>query len=136
VKHPGLSHWRIAHDYLAAEVRATEDRLRAESETPEPDPQRIRALTQELAATRTALEENEAEHTMDALRSLILPLQAAGGKLYAIGGWDPLTPGVLATVEEYNPVTNSWTAKASMPTPRTGLVAVALNGTDLRLRGL
>jgi len=53
--------------------------------------------------------------------------KAGNGRLYAIGGrassGDTSTP--LATVEEYNPDTNSWATRASMPTPRerAGVVA-------------
>lgn len=39
--------------------------------------------------------------------------------LYAIGGSDGFTP--LATVEAYDPITDSWTTKAPMSTPRYGL---------------
>lgn len=45
--------------------------------------------------------------------------------IYAIGGYNNLSKeGYLGTVEAYNPVTDSWEVKASMPTPRsnTGLV--------------
>jgi N-acetylneuraminic acid mutarotase len=34
----------------------------------------------------------------------------------------------LATVEAYDPATNTWTTKASMPTARTGLGVAAING--------
>src|SRR6266545_2509983 len=36
--------------------------------------------------------------------------------------------GLVATVEAYNPPTNSWTTKASMPTPRAYLGAAAIDG--------
>jgi RNA polymerase sigma factor (sigma-70 family) len=39
------------------------------------------------------------------------------GKIYAIGG-SPDDANVLSTVEEYNPATNEWVKKASMPKPR------------------
>jgi N-acetylneuraminic acid mutarotase len=48
------------------------------------------------------------------------------GLIYAIGGCPGLhefcTP-VLGVVEAYNPATNTWTKKASMPTPRGGVAA-------------
>jgi N-acetylneuraminic acid mutarotase len=47
------------------------------------------------------------------------------GTIYAIGGEGA---GILNTVEAYNPVTNSWSTKAAMPTARTALAASA--GTD------
>lgn len=47
-----------------------------------------------------------------------------------IGGHDhPQSP--LGTVEEYDPAANTWTARASMPTPR-GFVAAAV-GPDGRI---
>jgi len=61
---------------------------------------------------------------------------AAGGLLYAIGGLGAgtidgvfLVPGpVLASMERYDPGTNTWTMRASMAAPRTGLVAGSVNG--------
>ena len=50
---------------------------------------------------------------------------APNGKIYAIGGYNPDESGhgYLATVEEYDPETDTWTARAPMPTPRYGLAA-------------
>src|SRR5207248_11450538 len=48
-------------------------------------------------------------------------LAAAGGAdglIYGFGGC-----GGLSTVEAYNPVTDTWTPRASMPTPRNDLAA-------------
>jgi N-acetylneuraminic acid mutarotase len=50
-----------------------------------------------------------------------LGVAVANGKIYAIGGSanDPQGgPAVLNVTEEYNPGTNTWTTKASMPTAR------------------
>lgn len=61
---------------------------------------------------------------------------AVNGKIYAIGGIGPhpdiVDPGpagaiILSTVEEYDPVTDTWTQKADMPTPR-GCSTSAVNG--------
>ncbi len=51
---------------------------------------------------------------------------AANGKIYAMGGenGDYPTPA-LNTVEEYDPATDIWTTKTSLPTARTGLAVVA-----------
>jgi N-acetylneuraminic acid mutarotase len=52
-----------------------------------------------------------------------LGVATVNGKIYAIGGtttegrW-PYTGGIVATNEEYDPATNGWTFKQSMPTPR------------------
>ncbi|MEW8957859.1 MAG: hypothetical protein AB2448_01915, partial [Moorella sp. (in: firmicutes)] len=45
------------------------------------------------------------------------------GKLYAVGG--NTGSATSATNEEYDPSTNTWTAKAAMPTVRNGLAAAA-----------
>ncbi len=51
-----------------------------------------------------------------------LGIAVANGKIYAIGGSarDPVTgsPVLLNVTEEYDPATNTWTTKASMPTAR------------------
>jgi N-acetylneuraminic acid mutarotase len=65
---------------------------------------------------------------------------AVGDKIYVIGG-ATLPPGSKETavhparphtsvgiVEEYDPATNSWRARASMPTPRNHATAGAING--------
>lgn len=59
----------------------------------------------------------------------------ADGRIYAIGGEDPATGGmVVGEVDAYSPATNSWAAAAPMPTPRTELAAVA--GPDGRIYAL
>jgi N-acetylneuraminic acid mutarotase len=55
-----------------------------------------------------------------------LGVVAVNGKIYAIGGTtasgqyppDGYRGGFVGTNEEYDPATNTWTTKASMPTPR------------------
>jgi N-acetylneuraminic acid mutarotase len=61
-----------------------------------------------------------------------------GDKIYVIGGAvpgpnqsavHPARPHTsVGTVEEYDPATNSWRARASMPTPRNHAVAGVVNG--------
>ena len=46
------------------------------------------------------------------------------GKVYAVGGVDA-TSNDCATVERYDPGTDSWESVANMPTPRSYLAAVA-----------
>jgi N-acetylneuraminic acid mutarotase len=66
---------------------------------------------------------------------------AVDGKIYVIGGATtppnqpdvtavhPARPHVvLGTVEEYDPATNTWRARTSMPTPRNHAVGGAVNG--------
>ena len=52
------------------------------------------------------------------------------GILYAVGGGDynPGGSGNLATVEAYDPVTNTWSPRASMSTARSELAAGVVNG--------
>lgn len=56
------------------------------------------------------------------------------GKIYVIGGFLSLSPPMfipefasVGTNEEYDPGTNNWTAKKSMPTPREGFGIAAYN---------
>lgn len=59
-----------------------------------------------------------------------LGVALTGGMLYAVGGYDNNNtsgPG-LATVEAYHPVTDAWTTKTSMPTPRWGVATAVVNG--------
>lgn len=59
-------------------------------------------------------------------------IAVSNGKIYAIGGRQIGLGGYtqyLATVEEYNPVTNIWAKRADMPTARDSLgVAIGSNG--------
>jgi uncharacterized repeat protein (TIGR01451 family) len=74
-----------------------------------------------------------AKAAMPTARSEIGVVGASNGKVYVFGGMQ-YNPGTgtwkfLATVEEYNPVTDHWAAKTSMPAPRfTTAVAEADNG--------
>lgn len=72
-------------------------------------------------------------------RRLALQLVASGGRLYAIGG--ATTPvdlpldTVSNVVEEFDPATQSWRARAPMPTPRAQAAAVELNGRIVVIGG-
>src|SRR5437016_7202893 len=60
-----------------------------------------------------------------------LGVAAVNGTLYAVGGVDarPDHPIVVfATVEAYDPATDTWTTKASLPAARYGLGVAAING--------
>jgi hypothetical protein len=60
-----------------------------------------------------------------------LSVGVANGVLYAVGGLngDPNSPGGhLSTVEAYDPVTNTWTTKAPMPTARSFLAIGVVGG--------
>jgi N-acetylneuraminic acid mutarotase len=65
-----------------------------------------------------------------------LGVATLNGKIYAIGGYtskdyyydlDP-TDGFLATNEEYDPATNTWTTKTPMPTARANFAIAACQG--------
>jgi N-acetylneuraminic acid mutarotase len=54
---------------------------------------------------------------------------AVNGKIYAIGGFPSPSSGAGSdAVEMYDPQTNEWTIKASLPGPRGGGSVAALNG--------
>jgi N-acetylneuraminic acid mutarotase len=63
------------------------------------------------------------------------------GKVYAVGGLvpdtsvNPVWVKPTATVEVYDPVANTWTAKASMPTARSSLRAAVVNGLIYAIGG-
>jgi len=71
---------------------------------------------------------------------LCLATEVVDGKIYAIGGHlaEPAVSGAagLSTVEEYDPVTDTWTRKADMPTPRTGLSASVVDGKIYAIGGV
>ena len=55
------------------------------------------------------------------------------GKIYVIGG--ETATGVINTVEEYDPVTDTWRPVASMPTARSGLGGATVNGIIYAIGG-
>ncbi|MDD5658284.1 MAG: hypothetical protein PHF00_13615, partial [Elusimicrobia bacterium] len=56
----------------------------------------------------------------------------AGGKVYALGGYDPL----MNVNEEYDPAANAWTTRAPMPTTRDIFSAAAAGGKVYALGGV
>ncbi|MFC9534341.1 Kelch repeat-containing protein [Streptomyces sp. NPDC056975] len=74
---------------------------------------------------------------MPTRRYLLAAATGCDGSVYAIGGLAAMTEeansdvGLSATVEVYTPSTGTWTAAASMPTPRAGLGAAT--GHDGRI---
>lgn len=60
------------------------------------------------------------------------------GKIYLIGGWvrPGSPPGEPTTLnEEYDPQTDTWTTKASMPTARNGLAVAVVNNRIYAIGG-
>jgi len=58
----------------------------------------------------------------------------ANGKFYVVGGTGPSSV-YYATVQEYDPSTNTWTTKADMPTARHQHGVVSLNGKIYAIGG-
>ncbi|MDO9098650.1 MAG: MopE-related protein, partial [Candidatus Methanoperedens sp.] len=54
-------------------------------------------------------------------------------KIYVIGGW--ISSGAVATVEVYDPATNTWTNESSMPTARYLLAAEVVNNRIYAIGG-
>ncbi len=59
---------------------------------------------------------------------------AVNGKIYVIGGGTFTVVG-LSTVEEYDPMTDTWTKKADMPTAREALAISEVNGKIYAIGG-
>jgi len=57
------------------------------------------------------------------------------GKIYAIGGGLGGPGPSVSTVEEYDPVTDTWTEKADMPTAREGVSTSVVNGIIYAIGG-
>jgi hypothetical protein len=55
-------------------------------------------------------------------------IASVGGKIYIIGGMN-MQGQTFNTVEEYDPLTDTWTVKTPMPTPRMGPGCAAINDT-------
>src|SRR6266498_657763 len=62
---------------------------------------------------------------------------AANGMIYAVGGTIVENRGdrLTGTVEAYDPMTNTWTSKAPMPTPRQSLGVAQVNGVLYAIGG-
>ncbi|NIR95350.1 MAG: galactose oxidase, partial [Gammaproteobacteria bacterium] len=64
-----------------------------------------------------------------------LSCSVVDGKIYAIGGAVSPTGTPLATVEAYDPATDTWSSKAPMPTARNFLTTSAVNGIIYAIGG-
>ncbi len=72
-----------------------------------------------------------------------LSSSTVNGKIYAIGGycWQEGANGKLegvhlASVEEYDPATDTWTSKSDMPAARNGLFTTVLDGKIYAIGGI
>ena len=75
-----------------------------------------------------------------AVASLPTPRAALGtatlnGVLYAVGGYETNTAMQLATVEAYDPTTDSWSTRASMKTARVSLAVAVIGGSIYAVGG-
>ena len=57
------------------------------------------------------------------------------GKIYVIGGWVTFQGRPLATVEEYETATDTWSGRAAMPTARAALETCMVDGKIYALGG-
>lgn len=114
--------------------------MRAVTLTPE-SPVGIETVTFEVLFSREMDTQSTPELTfidsfrapMPTAREWVAVAAAPNGRLYAIGGNNS---SILTTVEEYNPVTNTWAVRTPMPTARSVLaVATALNGKIYAIGG-
>ena len=66
-----------------------------------------------------------------------LSTSVVNGKIYAIGGGGGVWPNnrQFSTVEEYDPLRNTWTKKAGMPTPRSSLSTGVVDGKIYAIGG-
>ena len=60
---------------------------------------------------------------------------AVNGKIYVVGGWTKHLGAGLPTLEEYDPLTDTWTKKANMPTARGALASSEVNGKIFAIGG-
>lgn len=66
-----------------------------------------------------------------------LSTSVVNGKIYAIGGaiGNMIGPSGCSTVEEYDPISDTWTTKALMPTPRAALSTSVVDGKIYAIGG-
>jgi hypothetical protein len=66
-------------------------------------------------------------------RWLLGVVASTNGKIYAIGGENQT--GVLDIVEEYDPISDTWTTKANMPEPRAAFASVSASNGKIYVIG-
>jgi N-acetylneuraminic acid mutarotase len=96
----------------------------------------IGGLANGLPGTNTVESYNTATNTWSTQAPMPTPryglaaVVGSDGLIYAIGGFSfRVLGGVLSTVEVYDPLSNSWTVKGPMPSPRANFAAtVGPNG--------
>ena len=64
----------------------------------------------------------------------VLSTSVVDGKIYAIGGMST-SEVIISTVEEYDPVIDTWTKKTNMPTARAYFSTSVVNGRIYAIGG-
>lgn len=75
--------------------------------------------------------------SMPTARDKLMVAAASNGKIYAIGGiyGAPFGGEYLQTVEEYDPISDSWASKSDMPTSRGYAAAITLSTGNILVCG-
>ena len=93
-------------------------------------------LDEQLTAALTALlERAEARHPPPTLRDSVGAAVGSDGALYVLGGQYQFGGGALATLESFDRATGTWQTRASMPTARMQVRAVATEMGVLAMGG-
>ena len=98
----------------------------------EPDNLPVSAVEEYDPLTDTWTRKTDMPQARFALSSSVID-----GKIYAIGGIvsSSMTGPAVSTVEEYDPVTESWTVRADMPTARAYFSTCVVNGKIYAIGG-
>ena len=100
--------------------------------TSEPDAKALSTVEEYDPVTNTWMRKAD----MPTIRTDMIGSSAVvDGKIYVIGGYNGGNSWGSPTVEEYDPVTDTWTRKADMPTPRWSLATCSVDGKIYAIGG-
>lgn len=104
---------------------------------PVPGPNTLRATIQgtafDVTFTATADASFWTSHAPLPTRRFVLSAAALNGLVYAVGGMDFED---MATVEAYDPTTNTWVARAPLPRPRSELAVAVVDNVLYAIGGI